>query len=86
MVEWNHPPGPPGIILVAGDSSQPLLHHVLTDILRVDPSGILESRVHPHRMVTSLERLDTSTEEDLQRVLLCLELALVFPEEEGMMQ
>ena len=68
MVEWNHPPGPPGIIFVAGDSSQPLLHRVFANVLRVDLSGVLETRVHPHRMVTGLERLDASTEKDLQQV------------------
>ena len=68
MVEWNHPPRPPGIVFVAGDSSQPLLHHVFTNVLRVDPSGVLETRVHPHQMVTGLERLDALTEKDLQQV------------------
>ena len=68
VVEWNHPPRPPGVVFVAGDSHQPLLQDVFADVLRVDPSGVLESRVHPHRMLTGLKRLDASTEKDLQQV------------------
>src|SRR4051812_39460352 len=34
----------------------------------MNPSGVASSRVHPHRVVTGLERLNASTEEHLQQI------------------
>ena len=34
----------------------------------MDPSGVIWSRIQPHRVIASLERLDASTEEHFQQV------------------
>ena len=64
VVEWRDSPGPPGIIFVASDTPQPLLHRILVDFFWMDPSGIVDARIDPHRMVTGLKRLNASSEED----------------------
>ena len=68
VVEWNYPPGSSGVVLVSCDARQPPLQHLISDLLRVDPSGVVKTRVQPHRVVTSLERLDAPPEEDLQQI------------------
>ena len=67
-VEWKTSSGPPGVVLVSCDALHPLRHRLLINVLRVDPSGIFNPRVHPHRVITSLERLDTSTEKYLEQI------------------
>ena len=68
LVKWRDSPGSSGVILVASDTLQPLLHCILVDFFWVHPSGIFNARVHPHRMITCLKWLDASAEEDLQQV------------------
>ena len=68
VVEWGYPPGSSGVVLVSCDARQPPLQHLISDLLRVDPSGVVETRVQPHWVVTSLERLDAPPEEDLHQV------------------
>ena len=34
----------------------------------MDPSGVFKTRIHPHRMVSSLKRLDAPLKEDLQEI------------------
>ena len=68
VVEWNYPPGSSGVVLVSCDARQPPLQHLISDLLRVDPSGVVKTRVQPHRVVTSLNRLDAPPKEDFQQV------------------
>ena len=48
VVEWNYPPGSSGVVLVSCDARQPPLQHLISDLLRVDPSGVVKTRVQPH--------------------------------------
>ena len=68
LVEWGNSPGSPGIVLVPSNARQPLLQCVVVDLLRMDPSGVFKTRIHPHRMVSSLKRLDAPLKEDLQEI------------------
>ena len=51
-----------------GDARQPPLQCVIIDLLRVNPSGVVKTRIHPHRMVSGLKRLDAPLEENLQEI------------------
>ena len=68
MVEWRDPPGSTRVVLVPCDGSHPPLQCGIVDLLRVDPSGVFGARIHPHRMVSVLKRLDASSKEDLQEI------------------
>ena len=46
----------------------PLSHYFGRHLLWMNPSGVASAGVHPHGMVTGLERLDAPLEEDLQQV------------------
>ena len=59
---------PLGVVSVPCDGRQPPLQRGFLDLLRVDPSGVLRAQVHPHGVITILERLDPSTEEHLQQI------------------
>ena len=68
LVEWRNSPGSPGVVFVSGDARQPPLQCVVIDLLRVNPSGVVKTRIHPHRMVSSLKRLDAPPKENLQEI------------------
>ena len=66
--EGNDSPRSSGVVLIACDAPQPHGHGLGWHFFWMDPSGVVRSGVHPHRMVTSLKRLDASTEEHFQQV------------------
>ena len=68
LIKWRDSPGSSGVILVASDTPQPLLHRILVDFFWVHPSGIFNARIHPHRMVAGLKWLNASSEEDFQQI------------------
>ena len=68
MVEWWDPPSPSRVIFIPCDGSHPPLQCGILDLLRVDPSGVFSARVHPHWMVSVLERLDAPSKENLQKI------------------
>ena len=68
VAEGDDSPGSSGVVLVACDALQPHGHGLGWHFFWMDPSGVVRSGVQPHRMVTSLKRLDASTEEHFQQV------------------
>ena len=61
----------PWVVLVASNALEPLSHRLLINLLRVGPSGVLRSLVHPHGLVTGLQGLDPPTEIHLQQIHPC---------------
>ena len=51
-------PGSSRVVLVACNALQPQGHRLSWYFLWMNPSGVVDSRIHAHVVVVSLERLD----------------------------
>ena len=66
--EGLHSPGSCGVIAGACDVEDPRRHRLPRHALDVSPSGVLRPCVVPHGVVSSLQRLDTPTQKNLQQI------------------
>ena len=67
-VKGQNPLGSTRVVTGSSDAPEPLNHRLLVNLLRVGSSGVLWARVHPHGVVTGLQRLDASTKKCLQQI------------------